>query len=90
MNYVVLDMEWNQPNSLKTMVRDCVMLEGEIIRIGAVKLDEHFREVATFNKRVVPKYYKELTPAVAAVTKLRDNDLRRGEPFPKVFDEFCD
>ncbi len=90
MNYVVLDMEWNQPDSFKTMVRDCVMLEGEIIQIGAVKLDEHFREVGTFNKRVVPKYYKELTPAVAAVTKLRDNDLRRGEPFPQVFDEFCE
>ena len=40
MNYIVLDMEWNQANSYAEMVKDPIMLTGEIVQIGAVKLDE--------------------------------------------------
>ena len=38
MNYIVLDMEWNQANSYSEMVKDPIMLTGEIVQIGAVKL----------------------------------------------------
>lgn len=39
MEHIVLDMEWNQPFSLKKTVKNPVMLYGEIIQTGAVRLD---------------------------------------------------
>ena len=37
---IVLDLEWNQPFSTRSMVTTPVRLPGEIIQIGAVKLNE--------------------------------------------------
>ena len=48
-NYIVLDMEWNQPKSLQNMLVNSMALRGEIIQIGAVKLDENYRLLDTFN-----------------------------------------
>ena len=36
MNYIVLDMEWNQPFNMKSMIKKPLMLHGEIVQIGAV------------------------------------------------------
>lgn len=43
MDYIVLDMEWNQPFSAKHMVKTPVLLHGEVVQIGAVKLDENYQ-----------------------------------------------
>ena len=45
MNYIVLDLEWNQPFSNKTAIKSPVFLKGEIVQIGAVKLDDSFKAV---------------------------------------------
>jgi len=90
MNYVVLDMEWNQAISYADMVKNPVFLTGEIIQIGAVMLNDEFHAVSSFNGRVLPQYYTELHPQVAEVTKLEQHDLRRGKPFVDVFSSFCD
>ena len=39
MNYIVIDLEWNQPLSPQRMIREPFNLGGEIIQIGAVKID---------------------------------------------------
>jgi hypothetical protein len=39
MQFIVLDLEWNQPLSPQRMVRDPFKLSGEIIQFGAVKID---------------------------------------------------
>lgn len=90
MNYIVLDMEWNQAASYAEMIKDPVFLTGEIIQIGAVKLNDAFEPVDFFNGRVVPNYYTELHPQVAEVTKLTQQDLRRGKHFLDVFAAFCE
>ena len=38
-NYIVLDLEWNQPLSPQRRIRDTFNLSGEIIQFGAVKID---------------------------------------------------
>ena len=43
---IVLDLEWNQPFSTRSMVTTPVRLPGEIIQIGAVKLNERLEIVA--------------------------------------------
>ena len=39
MNYIVVDMEWKQPYNNKVTAGDNISLSGEIVQIGAVKLD---------------------------------------------------
>jgi inhibitor of KinA sporulation pathway (predicted exonuclease)/predicted RNA-binding Zn-ribbon protein involved in translation (DUF1610 family) len=72
------------------MVKSPVFLTGEIVQIGAVKLDPSFKVADSFNQRVSPLHYREIHPHVSDVTGLTTGDLRRGRTFPEVFAEFCD
>lgn len=88
MNYIVFDMEWNQPSSRSKLITDPVKLHGEIIQIGAVKLDESFRVTEDIEFTVAPKYYTEMNHYVRELTGIRTRDLTKGKPFPEVFNEF--
>ena len=87
MNYIVLDLEWNQSPSGK---EDSVEhLPFEIIEIGAVKLDSQFREVDSFHRLVKPAVYQELHFKITEVTHMDMNELEQeGESFPKVMEAF--
>ena len=76
MNYIVLDLEWNQPVSAKSMVRTPVSLYGEIIQIGAVKLDENYHILDTFKIMVAPKHYRKMHKKVTKLTKITTKDLQ--------------
>lgn len=84
MNYIVLDMEWNQPLSPGQTVRTPVILHGEIIRIGAVKLNNFER----FSCSVKPRFYKKLHSGVARLTGLKNADLKDGLSFAEAFEQF--
>ena len=58
MNYIVLDLEWNQcPTGKSGEIR---RLPFEIIEIGAVKLDENLQYVDSFREIVQPVVYRTL------------------------------
>ena len=88
--YIVMDMEWNQALTFSEMVKDPVFLTGEIIQIGAIKLNQTLEVVDSFNERIAPQYYTELHPKVAEITKLSNRDLQKGKGFHTVFNSFCD
>ncbi len=88
MKYIVLDMEWNQPRHPLAAVKNPIHLKGEIIQIGAVKLDERFRTVDTFNVMISPKYYTKMHSKVAELTMISNRDLKNGKPFEKAFEAF--
>jgi inhibitor of KinA sporulation pathway (predicted exonuclease) len=89
MNYIVFDLEWNQPPSWDQAVKSPLFLVGEIIEIGAVKLDEKFQLVDEKRLFVTPQYYKKMHKEVAALTGIRDSDLaEKGMPFPEAYEEF--
>jgi len=88
MNYIVLDLEWNQPFSMKSMVKKPVMLRGEIIQIGAVKLDENYHILDTFKIMVAPKYYRRMNDKVTKITGIKTEDLQYGFSFPVAFKHF--
>lgn len=88
MNYIVLDMEWNQPKSLQSMIMNSMMLRGEIIQIGAVKLDENYRMLDTFKIMVSPKYYTQMNKKVSKLTGIKTEDLQYGFPFSKAIHHF--
>lgn len=88
MNYIVLDLEWNQPFDMRSMVRRPVTLHGEIIQIGAVKLDENYHILDTFKIMVSPKYYTKMHKKVTKLTGITTEDLQYGFRFPVAFKYF--
>ena len=88
MKYIVLDLEWNQPSSPKAMVKSPVCLRGEIIQIGAVKLNEDLEIIDTFKIMVKPKYYRTMHRTVAGLTNITDVDLQYGFPFKQALSFF--
>lgn len=88
MNYIVLDLEWNQPFSPRSMITKPVRLQGEIIQIGAVKLNEHLEIVDTFKVMVKPKYYRTMHRKVSKLTNISNEDLEYGFPFKQALTYF--
>lgn len=88
MNYIVLDMEWNQPFNKKNMIRNPVRLYGEIVQIGAVKLDESFHVLDTFKIMVTPKYYTKMHGKVTRLTRITTAEIQYGFPFPVAYRHF--
>ena len=67
MDYIVLDMEWNQPwpgspSSKKVLP---VQIRGEIIQFGAVRLTEDSSVEDEFQVMVKPKFYRHLNRRVS-------------------------
>lgn len=86
MNYIVLDMEWNQsPYGKKTQNRN---MPFEIIEIGAVKLDSSFQIISEFNKVIRPQVYKQIHFKTQKIVHLNMEQLNKGEIFPEVIKQF--
>ena len=91
MDYIVLDMEWNQPwpgspSSKKVLP---VAIRGEIIQIGAVRVTEDRQVADEFQVMVRPKYYRRLNRRVSKLTGIKDSRLREeGVPFPQAMEQF--
>ena len=89
MNYVIFDLEWNQPPVETAAVTEPVYLEGEIIEVGAVKLNDAFEPVDELRLYITPQYYTKMHRKIASLTGIHDRDLlSRGVPFPEAFAAF--
>lgn len=91
MNYIILDLEWNQ--SAKGKNYENKEIPFEIIQIGAVKLDETGEVQDIFNCVVRPTVYKKLHSAVKEVVALTDQELKDGVSFQEAFMhlmQFCE
>ena len=91
MNYIVLDMEWNQPwpgspSSKKVLP---VNIRGEIIQIGAVRINEEQFVEDEFQIMIKPKYYRHLNRRVSKLTGIKEARLREeGFSFPEAIEQF--
>lgn len=89
MNYVVLDMEWNQPSFAdKVMCANGVCMKNEIVQIGAVKLDENCNKVDTYSTVIKPQNFKSMNRIISNLTGLTDKDLENGISFEEAMNEF--
>ena len=93
MNYIVMDMEWNQPwpgsPSAKKVLP--VQIRGEIIQIGAVRVTEEQEVADEFQIMVKPKYYRHLNRRVSKLTGIKESRLREeGVSFPEAIAQFKD
>ena len=91
MNYIVLDMEWNQPwpgspSSKKPLP---VQIRGEIIQIGAVRVTEDQQVADEFQIMIKPKVYRRLNRRVSKLTGIKESQLREeGVAFPEAMEKF--
>ena len=78
MNYIVLDMEWNQPwpgsPSAKKVLP--VQIRGEIIQIGAVRVTEDQQVADEFQVLIRPKYFRRLNRRVSKLTGIKESRLK--------------
>jgi inhibitor of KinA sporulation pathway (predicted exonuclease) len=90
MNYVVVDLEWNQAMSSKSSVFNKlpIHLRGEIIQIGAVKLREDMTPGEEFQVDVKPVYFRRMHYKVKKLTGFDKERLSHGELFPDAFAAF--
>jgi len=91
MDYIVLDMEWNQPwpgsPSAKKVLP--VHIRGEIIQIGAIRVTEDQLVQDEFQVLVKPKFYRHLNRRVSKLTGIKEARLRdEGIPFPDAMAQF--
>ncbi len=91
MNYIVLDMEWNQPwpgsPSAKKVLP--VQIRGEIIQIGAVRVTEDQQVADEFQVMIRPKFYRHLNRRVSKLTGIKEAQLKEeGIPFPEAMEAF--
>ena len=73
MNYIVLDLEWNQSADGKAYTNSRIPFE--IIQIGAVKLDENFSEISQFDRYIRPAVYTKLHDKVQEILNVTIEEL---------------
>lgn len=88
MNYIVFDLEWNQPFNCHN--RSTSSLPFEIIEIGAVKVSEDFEIVSKFNELVRPVVYHKINWRTQKMLQLKKGELEKGNYFTKVCRQFLE
>ena len=91
MHYIVFDLEFNQDfASIKSLDESIKKYPYEIIQIGAVKLDQNFKTLATFNRYVKPSIYEQISAFVTDLTGITTEQLASEDYFPGVFNAFTE
>ena len=90
MQYIVIDLEWNQPMSYQSHVYRQVgdRLIFEMIQIGAVKLDEHFQVADSISIPIRPQHYVKIHPRIKRMTHLGADELADAPTFLEAMDQF--
>ena len=91
MYYIALDLEWNQAYAQKALAVQRQLscrLRGEVIQIGAVKLDKNMNFCGSYQVIVKPKYYKKLHKHVSALTGISQEQIDVGTPLTESAENF--
>ena len=86
MNYIILDLEWNQGNEQRE--KQLKELPFEIIEIGAVKLNSRMEICDSFHELIRPQVYKEMHYMTKKLLQLDMDELQDGRAFPEVIRSF--
>ncbi len=91
MTYITLDLEWNQAYAQKALAVQRQLscrLRGEVIQIGAVKLDKNLRPCGSYQVIVKPKYYKKLHRHVSTLTGITQEQMDMGISLSEAAERF--
>lgn len=84
MNYIVLDLEWNQGSEKCTNPE----LPFEVIEIGAIKLNSDKKMTGEFNEIIKPSVYKELHRITSRLIHMEMQELEKGKLFKETAERF--
>ena len=87
MNYIVLDLEWNQSG---TPAGNNVKIPFEIIEIGAVKLNEDKVMIDEFSALIKPQIYKTMHYVTGKLVHIKMQELKHEQPFEDVIARFLE
>lgn len=88
MNYIIMDLEWNQSNT--GAEKESKELPFEIIEIGAIKLNSEYIMIDEFSELIKPAIYKEMHHITRKLIHLQIEELEKGRPFVEVAKQFLD
>jgi DNA polymerase III epsilon subunit-like protein len=83
MNYIILDLEWDS-----TFYKPEKKFINQILQIGAVKLDENFDLVDTFEATIKSAISKKVTGRFAKLTGITTEKMLSGEPFCEAVERY--
>lgn len=87
MNHIVIDLEMNPVKRELKEVRKYLL--DEVIEFGAVKLDENYQQIDTFQCYVQPAFCK-ISSHITKLTGITDDMVADKEQFPEAFQKFFD
>ena len=87
MIHVVIDLEMNPIKRSEKELRR--QITDEVIEIGAVKLNDKFKQVGDFQCYVKPQY-AEITKHITKLTGITNETVANKDNFIKVFNDFMD
>ena len=88
MNYIVMNLEWNQ--SYSGHIGEHPRMPFEIIEIGAVKVDKNYRIIDEYSSLIKPRIYKKLHSKIRTILNYDETDLAKGRGFKEVCTEFLE
>ena len=91
MYYISLDLEWNQAYAQKALAvqrRLACRLRGEVIQIGAVKMDSKMNICGSYQIIVKPQHFKKLHRHVSLLTGITQEQMDLGTPLPEAAERF--
>ncbi len=83
MQHIIIDLEFIRVND-STMRRKC---KNEVIEIGAIKLNENYEYVDSFDLFVRPEY-SHMTKAITELTGITESDILTAPTFDEAMDKF--
>ena len=88
MNYIVMDLEWNQ--SYNGHLGEHPRMPFEIIEIGAVKVDKNYKIIDEYSSLIKPRIYKRLHSKIRTILNYTEKDFEKGRGFKEVCIEFLE
>ncbi len=83
MNYIILDLEWDSTFFVKQK-----RFINQILQIGAVKLDDKFNVIDTFEVTIKSSISKRVTGRFASLTGITNEVMRNGVPFSEAVERY--
>ncbi len=83
MNYIILDLEWDSTYFVKQK-----RFINQILQIGAVKLDNNFNLIDSFEATVKSSISKRVTGRFARLTGITSEIMRKGIPFCEAVEKY--
>ncbi len=91
MNYIVLDLEWNQPMSYSSPAYKSVgeSLLFELIQIGAIKMNGSLEITDSFTQLIKPVHYARLHPRIKRITHITQEQVDDAPGFAEALERFA-